>query len=473
MSLRPAAALLVLSAVVAAPSLGSEGALELRDGDVVGGSLQRCGDVHLLEVQLGRRDVLRFTVDSPRPGSEPIHVRVTDPEGYDRGERARVRVSGGSVKVGPFRADVSGVWRVALSTSGEHDLLYEGHARIKRKRRQSVRVGRRGRTVEVAGGARLRLKAKRGVAGGVAITPPSGRRLELHPGDPQLDALLGDGLSAPRAGVYRIERLPGTKSIQLRVEHERSRRERHVRFPDLSEDRPEEALWVDGAGWVLTDREDAAPDGLPQADGPHAWTAPLPSAPTRAPVESAPRVDDVTAPAGPDAGVGLPVAGIPDLAYVLENGELVETDSGPEYRLTDEVPGIGPVERRVRFLVEGRPVRAPLELDGRLCIKWVSTSDEPFHRGDWALTLDSERELSVLDGSESWRDALHRTVTTTADGFSLRGAAAWPTGTLSWTLTDPRGTDLRRVETYPGTDHAQVEIQRDGTPSGSGSIRLW
>lgn len=470
MSVRSPLALVAGLLLLSAPALASEGAMELRDGDTVRGQLQRCGDVHLLEAQLARGDRLRFSIDSVRIGSEPIHVRVVDPNGRDAGNRARVRVAGTTVQVGPFRANVSGVWRLAVSTSGLHDLSYEADATIQRRKRRSVGIGKRGKSVDVPGGALLRLKA-RGDAS-VAITTPEGERLELHPGDAQHTALFGEGLSAPIAGRYLFEPLPGTRRLKLRVQYDRNRSGRTFEFPSLIEDRPTEATWVDGTGWVLTDRNDGAPNELPKAGAPHAWTAPLPVVPSTSPLAVIQDATDPLTPSGPRPGIGLPIAGVPDIVRVLEEGVRVDGETGPEYVLVDEAPGTGPVERRVRFLIEGRQVAAPLAMGGRMCIDWSSTGDRPYHRGDWRLTLDEERGLTVLDGGETWIDSRHRTLSSSAQGFSLRGDAAWPSGTLTWGIVDPAGPDVRRVESYEGDDHVNVRITEDGVQTGSGVVDL-
>ncbi len=74
---------LTAAAVLAAVTTASadQGALPVRPGDTVRGTLRRCGERHALELQLLRREVLRMEVAPEGAGS--VNVRVFDPTGLD------------------------------------------------------------------------------------------------------------------------------------------------------------------------------------------------------------------------------------------------------------------------------------------------------------------------------------------------------------------------------------------------------
>jgi hypothetical protein len=162
---------------------------------------------------------------------------------------------------------------------------------------------------------------------------------------------------------------------------------------------------------------------------------------------------------GPGNGIGMPIAGAPSLSEILTSGEATDTAAGRSYALTVPRAGLGNVTYRVSFTVDGRPSAVPMSLAGRVAMTWSVSGGGAWHQGNWTITTDPVRRVEILDGAESVTDGLSRTTSSAARGFALTtGAAAWPSGSLTWVLDDPRSAiRLARRETYDGTATAHVQ----------------
>jgi hypothetical protein len=481
-SLLASLGLLLLSGAASA----DQGALPIRPGDTVRGTLRRCGERHALEVQLLRREVLRMRVVPE--GQASVQVRVFDPEGYDVSGRARVRLSGSTLVLGPFRVVKSGSHTVEIATFSAHGTRYEATSGIRRKRGRSVLVGgsRRTRAVAVAAGSRVRLDVRRGDPS-VSLTLPGAAREELRPGDARLAALLGGGLAAPTSGIYRIALDDRRSRVRVRVTPPVATAA-ELEFPRLPEGAPGTGSWYWSQRWVpstrletpdptghgappehATDRHEApdAHDGTPwSADALRGAADPAEPAPPAS--EAAWRLptglSDEQSWDGAFSRVGMPLAGFPPVEDALRNGEPVAAAGGPMYVCTAARAPFGEVTYRVQFLVDGIPSVAPMALQGRVAVRWTVTSPQPFHQGTWTLTTDPTHALVALEGQETCTDASLRTVRSAATGFTLSDRRAWPSGELSLSYVDAYGAGgAARTETFDGTEAVRVEVRSGET----------
>jgi hypothetical protein len=449
----------LLLAVAAAGAFASEGSIQVRPGDVVGGTLVRCGDRQTFETELVQGEKLSVGVALADVTAAP-ELRIETADGTDVTDAARVVSSAGVISAGPFRVPESGIYRVSLTSSAAHEVVYTAWTRVARRRAQTVRVPTNGRTVSVlaAAGSTLTVAARRGAAPSLVVGFPGEAPRELAAGDPLLAALEGGGLSAPCAGTYTFAASDGA-AARVRVVPPATAAPRNVPFPALPDDGT--SAWYPATGWV------AAPDAAPAAqDPPAAPPPPVASAPsledlvaTPAPVPSVTDALSATTVLGPAHGVGVPLAGAPLLAEIFVRGVATDTAAGRSYSLTVPRPGFGDVTYEVSFTIDGLPAAAPLSFAGRMSMTWSVTSGAPTHAGRWTLTLDPVRGVQILDGAESLTDAAARTTSASAHGFvAATSAPAAPSGVLTWSRDDPRNSvSVARRETYDGTATVRVE----------------
>jgi hypothetical protein len=456
--IRTAAALVLAAAAVAS---AGEGSIPVRPGDVVSGTLVRCGDRQVFETELAQGEKLTVGVALTDASAAP-ELRIETADGEDVTGAARIRSSAGLIQAGPFRVPSSGVYRISLSSSSAHEVDYAAWTRIARRRAQNVRVPPSGRTVSVvaAAGSTLSIVTRRGDSPALVAGFPGEAPRELVPGDPLLAALAGGGLSAPSAGTYTFA-AADRAAFRVRVTPPATVTPRTVTFPVLT-GADTVTAWYAGAGWVVatTAAAPATHEPLPAPDpAPPAAAAPTLAdfVATPAPVPSMADAASVTTDLGPDRGVGMPLTGAPHLAEIFVRGVATDTAAGRSYALTVPRPGFGDVTYRVSFTVDGRPAAAPLSFDGRLSMTWTVTSAAPVHAGRWTLTFDPVRDVQVLDGVESFTDAAGRTTAASARGFAA-GAAGGPTGVLAWSRDDPwNETSVVRRETWSGGPTVHVE----------------
>lgn len=453
---------------------GAEGSVPLVPGDTMTGTLLRCYDRHVAEVELLRGEVFTFSVRSARVRNETILVRVLDPQGFPSNVQANVRVVGGSITAGPFKVARSGTWRFEVSTPVAHGAVYEATSKIRRTRGASARLGgaRRGAVLAVAAGSTIRVRGTNLPA--IALRRPGDTHADvLAPGSAAMEALLAGGLAAPRSGTYELGLAAGGGRARIVVTPPRRADAEVVAFPDLQGEETSVASWQGAAGWVL-DRTRAAPD--PQGDVP----PPPAQVPATSPF-SASLADDVPAPGeasaaptlgdaqvfvGPRSGVGLPAAGVPRLDDVLRDARSELSEAGRSYVYTRSSGELGDVTTRVWFSVDGRPSLAPLSFDGRVAMRWTDTGGSQHLQGSWVLTYDPERRVQMLDGNEGRSPDGVRTVTSAATGFALEAqTGAWPQGRLSLGFSDLRlGADFTRTEVYGGDAAVRVDVVRgDGS----------
>lgn len=479
--LAAAATLVALPALTALPALAAEGVISVQGNDTITGRIAECFDTHAFEIELARGDVLRLRIQPTSIGS--ITARIVAPHGFEVNHAARLRTRGNTVLIGPFRVRQSGVYHVGFSTGGEHGVEYEAQTRVRHRGRKVLRLSNRkpGRSFVLPAGTTLQVQARRGLPV-IAMTQPGEFSAEtIGSDDPRMAALLTGGLAIPRAGLYHFERrvldadVDATK-VRMVLTPPESPEPREIRFPDLPDDRPHSVSWY-GDAWVVppVERTEATRDGTQAAPpayeppateaGASPWMRSLTGFPAIGPVATHDAAAQPGVWAGPAACVGLPLAGVPSLAEVLAEGALDETASMPVYVFTREVPGADPVTFRVRFEVDGVAVPAPLSMNGLMTMIWSTRSvagAATDHRGSWSLSLDPVRELQVLDGSDSWVDARHRTVATRADGFTLPTNGNWPSGALAWGTADPRNPNVARSERYDGTNAVNTSVGVDG-----------
>jgi hypothetical protein len=440
----------------------AEGSIPVRPGDVVRGTLARCGDRHVFETELARGETLRVRVTLPDPTAPPT-LGVETVDGTDLTFAAHVVGGEGVVTMGPFRAPESGVYRVTLTSSAANSIGYVWTSTIKRVTRRDVRLPADGRaaSVLVEAGARFTLRTRRGATPRVTIAFPGEAPRELAADDPLLAALAGAGLSAPTSGSYTFA-VASTRGARIAVAAPTYAARQTIDFPALPGD-DAVTTWYPASGWVATPGA-SAPSGHDPNPAPVVEEAPVPvelSTPLTQVVAApapTPATDDATTWLGPAAGVGMPLAGAPSLAEVFASGGAPTAANGYAYQVTAPRPGFGDVAYRVRFTVDGRPSAAPLSLTGRVTMSWSVTSAAAYHDGSWTLTFDAVRGVQVLDGSETLTDGAGRTTSVAARGFALSDAATnWPSGALTWRHDDPRaGTSVARSETYDGTSTVGV-----------------
>ncbi|MCE9635152.1 MAG: hypothetical protein K8T90_05535 [Planctomycetes bacterium] len=462
---------LLVSSVMTGAS-AAEGVLPVRPGDTVSGTLLNCYDRQIAEIQLLRGETFRIRLHTTHATNDDVNLRVFDPDGIPASVAANVRQVGGEVVAGPFRASQSGTWRFEIGTLTAHGAQYEARTQIKRtaKRTATVVAGRAGVVIPAAAGSTFTLR-------GSNTTTVSFRRPEesvaqvFAPDSAEMVALTGAGLSAPVSGNYELGCPAGKGRVKITVTPPRAAAPDAVTFPALPEDAHAVAAWQGSGGWLL-DHTRSAPD----ADG--VLPVPEPAAPPTSPwsgsiVEDCPApgeatdttLDDAHAFDGPAAGVGMPTAGIPRLDDVVRYAR-IETSSGvASYVLTRHSDTLGDVTTRVWFTVDGQPSRAPIAIDGRVAVRWTDTGGTQQVQGTWVLAFDAIRGVQVLNGSESRFPDPGRAVTSSAAGFALPVLpGAWPQGTLTTSVTDPRrGDDFTRTEAFTGAASVTVAVRSGAT----------
>jgi len=458
----PRALSLLAVGAAAAAAFAAEGSIPVRAGDVVRGTLARCGDRHVFETDLARGDTLRVRVTLPDPTTPPT-LGVETVDGTNVTYRARVVGGGGVVTAGPFRAPESGVYRVTLTSSAAGAIAYQMTSSVRRIPRRDVRLPANGRatSVLVEAGARFRLRTRDGVAPRLTVGFPGETPRELAADDPFLAALSGAGLTAPTSGSYTFA-VASTRGARIAVAAPTYVAHATIDFPALP-GADSMTTWYPASGWVDTPGA-SAPSGHDPTSGPVVEETPVPvelSTPLTQVVAApapTPAMDDASTWLGPSAGVGMPLAGAPSLAEVFASGGAPSAANGFAYQVNATRPGFGDVSYRVRFSVDGRPSPAPLSLTGRVTMSWSVTSAAAYHDGGWTLTFDSVRGVQVLDGNETLTDGAGRTTSVASRGFAASsGASNWPSGALTWRFDDPRnGTSFARRETYDGTSTVGV-----------------
>jgi len=461
----------VVVSAAAAGALAAEGSIAVRPGDVVRGSIARCGDVHVFETELAKGETLRVRVTLPDPTTPPV-LAVATADGEDVTPRAHVVGGQGAIIAGPFRAPASGVYRVSLTSTGLDPIRYEMTSAVKRVARRDLRLAANGRaaTALVEAGSRFTLKTRTGEAARLFVAFPGETPRELGPDDPRFAALAGAGLAAPTSGSYSFSLRSG-HAARIAVAAPTYVARQAIEFPALPDENAVTA-WNPRIGWVATPGATAAPghdpssapvvDSTPVPDSLATPLTALVAAPAAAASSS---MSDAATWLGPAAGVGMPLAGAPSLAEVYASGGAPDAKNDFTYRVTAPRAGFGDVAYLVRLTVDGRPSAAPLSLTGRTTMSWSVTSAASLHVGDWTLSFDPVRDVQVLNGNETLTDAAGRTTSVAADGFALSSdAAGWPSGALTWTFDDPRAatSDARR-ETYDGTSAVRVDVGADET----------
>lgn len=460
-------AALVALGLVSALARGEEASVTVRAGDSATGTLRRCGEYHVVEFELLEREAFRVDV-TPETGAEgSISTRVFAPDGEEITDRVRMRWQAGVLRIGAFRARTSGLHRVQLTTYDAHGLRYGVASRVFRRRRQTVRLGRRrdAAMFRATPGATLTLKSHRGRAH-LALTTPDGARLEFAEGDAALTALAADGLAVAGAGLYRVERLDGARALTFTLRTPRPGPPGTVEFPAVLENVAPRNSWYWSGAWIQSEPVTET-YGAPVHPGPPPQA---PRTPTLAATTSAaPRdpylLDDVTLCDATRAGVGLPFAGVPTLAEVVELGRPAPEGDGVVYAYARDVAGLGAVEFRARFAVDGRGSAAPLDWGGRVSLRWTTSSADGSLSGDWTLAFDESRGVETLTGRATWFDAQHRQLTTRATAYSPGSATVAPSGTLAYGVIDPRGDSFLRSETYDGANAVIVGVTSDGVAS--------
>jgi len=483
-SIRTAAAAVCLVSLGALSAFAEEGRLPVRAGDTVTGTLRRCGERHSLEVELVRGERFRVRLEPKGTAPGQVHLRIFDPEGVEQTLQARTRMVGNDLLVGPYKVVTSGIHTVEIVTFSVHGTEYEATTSVRRRRRKTVNLTpRRGeRVLRAAAGATFTARMKKGEPH-IALALPGEDPEDFTAGDARLTALLGDGLSAPRAGDYTFRNAAERGRVRITVRAPELRERETLVFPVLPLDTPPATTWrwTNANVWTPaaqtpqeSDRHPKDPGGL---TGVEPTVLPPPSSfPSPALCGFGPaRVTPGTAGAGsmwtgPLSGVGLPLSGIPTLAEVVSDGRIEETATGPRYVYTRQVADMGGVTFRVRFEVDGRPARAPIGWDGRTVMHWETTNadtagGEGFVQGRWLLANDELRGLQVLDGRETWIDRFHRTRDSAAGGFTVPSDGTWPSGTLVWGdrggLT---GASFTRRESHGADQFVLVEISERGGP---------
>lgn len=449
------------------PASASEGVLPVRSGDEVSGVLNFCGDRHVLRAELVPGERLRLHVRTPTV--ELPTVRIFDPTGLDVSSRANLREVNGVILAGPVRAGLAGSHLISIATFSRHGLAYEAKARVLRKKRRRVRLGKRRpwRSFTVAAGSTLQLRGLRGTAR-VALGLPGEEPRQLEPDSAALTALLGDGLTAPRGGRYTVALDGGRGRARVRVLAPRGGGDA-LEFPELPAGGV--ADWYPDTGWVLRPGVSAPADHEPPVTVPDP-DAPRPSQPTVQTVTEAPtasrsvttrdRYADPAAWEGALSGLGMPLAPAPSIEEAVSLGAVETFGGGPTYAYAVAHEGFGTLTYRVSFLVGGVQSLAPLTFDGNVVMRWDVTGAAPFHQGSWTLSFDPDRGVEVLDGSETVVDVRSRAVTSTAERFTLPTAGGVPAGTLGWAVASPTEGNFTRNETYDGLSSVLVEVSDAG-----------
>ena len=479
-ALASSAALAAGLLVAAAPrALSAEGALPIRAGDTVRGTLLNCYDRQVSEVQLLRGEVFQVRLHSTHAPNDSVNLRIYDPDGFLSSSEARVRQQGGEVVAGPFRAWASGAWRIEIGTLTAHGAGYEAVTRVKRTRKTTARLGGRKTNVTVAAAAGATIQVRGNRVPTLALRRPSETNgIVLAPGTAEFAAISGKGLAAPLSGNYEFTAIaggnvPGNVRARIVVTPPGRVTGEVVEFPSLPDDANAVATWLGTGGWLL-DHDRAAPDAEghiapppPAAPKTSPWTGSIvEDCPAPGQVTGLEALADVSLFVGPASGVGLPSPGIPRLDDVLRLGRLEPTSSGPSYVYVRSSQDLGDVTTRVRFLIDGRATVAPVAIDGRVTVRWTDQGGSQNLDGNWTLSHDADRRVQVLDGTEFRFPEPGRTLTSSAKGFALPGLpGAWPQGSLTLAVDDPaRGTDFLRRETYTGAASVNVDVLRgDGS----------
>ncbi len=462
-----AVALVVLCAPLASVSSAAEGVLPLAAGDHVEGSLDRCGDRHVLRVDMARGERFKARVRLLRELSSHVTLRMYDPTGLEINGRARVRSQSSNVVVGPFRVTETGAHHIQLATFTRHGIGYEVRTAIARRGRKKLRLGgkRRERTVTAAAGSVIRVRDARGDTP-IRIDLPGGGGIDVLPGTAAMDALLGAGLTVPTSGTVTVS-LPEGGRARVVVGGPTHRGGASIDFPALPQDTSTVSAFYGDSGWVPDPRLTAAADNA-AAVSITGESVPLPMPPdilrlgdaTPAPATEAGRftLADPTLAGGPVDGVGMPIAPIPTLADVVANGEQELFGVGPSYSYSVDDPALGALTYRVHFSVGGSPSLAPIALDGVVEMQWTVVGDASFHQGTWTLTTDAVRGVEVLDGSETRVDRSFRTVASRANAYlsPLDGTPA--VGELRWAFLDT-GITFERREIHDGTGGVALTIE--------------
>lgn len=462
------------AAVRAPHALPAEGALPIRPGDTVRGTLANCYDRQVSEVQLLRGEVFHVRLHSTHAPNDSVQLRVHDPDGIPSSTEARVRLVGSEVVAGPFRVWASGAWRLEIGTLTAHGAAYEATTRVKRTRAASATLGgrRSSVTIAAAAGATIRVRGRNLPTLGVR-RPTESNGIVLAPDSAEFAAIVGDGLAAPVSGNYEFTSVAGGGRARITVTPPSRFSGETLDFPALPEDPNAVATWLGSGGW-FRDHGRSAPDAQgtitppPPAAAPTSpWSGSIvedcPAPGEAAGIES---LADASLFVGPASGVGLPAPGTPRLDDVLRFGRVETPSGGPTYVLARTSDALGTVTTRVRFFVDGRPSLAPVAIDGRVTVRWTDEGGTQNVDGNWTLSHDADRGVEVLDGTEVRLPEVGRTLTSSARGFALPAKpGSWPQGTLTLAVGDPsRGTDFVRRETFDGAASVRVDIVRgDGS----------
>jgi len=477
-------AVLLLAAVPFGPgalvsrAIAAEGVLPVRAGDTVNGTLARCGDRHVLRVDLVRGEVFRAKVQAEREFAADITLRIYAPDGTLVNGQANVRGIRAGSKLGPFVARETGTYHVQLSTFTRHGLAYTFRTQARRRRGARVRLrGDRGRAFTATAGSLLRLRGA-GASRGVLLTLPNGTSTEIAAGSACLTALTGEGLTAPVGGRYFLSLLDGGRA-RLHSRPPSRHATRTLAFPILPGDETRVSAWYEDAGWVA--------DPIRQAPSDH--EPPSSTQPTEPPVTPPPgvSVSILTTPNAPPTpqqglaladplltggladGVGMPISPVPTIEETLENGTLETFGEGPSYVFDKVHPQLGTLTYRVHFLVGGIAALAPVSplglgaSGGGITMRWTVTGGAQTHDGRWTITWDGLRRVEVLDGSETLIDASSRIVQSAANGLTVPADGSPPSGELiyhvNWSNGPFAGGQFRRVETHDGLGSINVTIE--------------
>ncbi len=456
-----------LALLAAAPAFAAEGVLPVRAGDRVEGNIRRCGDRHVLAVELVRGEKLRVKVRPATDFVQDLTVRFYDPTGLLANDPANVRVNSGTTVVGPYRITDSGTHLLSITTTTRHGLPYEVFTKVKGRRGRSVRLkaGRDGRVVAAAGSV-LRIRGLDDEAR-VTLRFPGGAAEILKTGSACLEALTGSGLTLPEGGTYGVSVSAGRAKLRIRAPGRTA--VRTLVFPELPDDQGSVSAWYDDAGWVAdpfasapADHEPPVSVPVPGAPRPPSSTevATLLEAPNSPFTPSARAVFGVaTNPGGHQAGIGMPIAPIPTIDEALTFGTVEAFNSGPSYVYDVDRPGLGSVRYRVQFVVGGRAALAPVALNGNVTLRWRAEGGGTFHEETWALSFDAARDLEVLDGSATFIGRGFTTIRSSASGFALPVDGSAPYGTISWAIDSPTDGAFVRSEVHDGTGAVDVELR--------------
>lgn len=458
-------AALVLAA--AAPALSAEGVFPVRAGDRVNGEVRRCGDRHVLAVELVEGETFKAKVRVGKALAEDITVRVYDPTGLSLNAQ-HVRATGSIAKVGPFRATESGTHLIQLTTFTRHEIPYDVTTKVRSKKRRALRLkAGKVRSVVASAGSVLRV---RGLpeGGTIALGAPGEEPQELEPGGFCLRALQGDGLTLPEGGTYTLTVPAGSGRPRVIIRAPQKGARHEVSFPELPEDPDVVAGWYDDTGWVADPLLRAPADHEPPVSVPDPGTpapAPVPgttltlapSAPATSGAKDGFAVPDPLG--GHAAGLGMPIAPIPTIEDAVERGRVEAYGDGPSYVYEADVTGVGAVTYRVQFTVGGRAALAPLALDGRTSMHWWVEGGGAFHEESWTLSFDATRGVEVLDGAATFVGPGFETIRSAATAYTLPTDGRLPSGTVTWGVESAAAGTFLRTETHDGLGGVGVVLR--------------